>query len=63
MKVTYRDKQWDDLRGGMTARDLVKKLGLQPEAILVVRNGELVTEDTIVKDEDTIKLVAVISGG
>jgi sulfur carrier protein ThiS len=47
----------------MTARMAIKKVGLDPEAVLVVRNGELVTDDTLLKDEDEIRLIAVVSGG
>jgi sulfur carrier protein ThiS len=62
MKVVYRDKQWE-MRGGLTARAAIKKVELDPEAVLVVRNGELVTDDTILGEEDEVKLIAVISGG
>lgn len=62
MRVTYRDKQWE-LRGGMTARDLLRKLEIPQDTVLVVRDGQLITEDTLLKDEDNLKLVAVISGG
>lgn len=62
MKITYRDKAWE-LPGGMTAGDAIKKVGLDPEAVLVVRNGELVTDDVILSDEDEVKLIAVVSGG
>ena len=62
MKVIYRDKQWE-LRGGMAARDLLRKLEIPQDTVLVVRDGQLITEDTILSDDDNIKLVAVISGG
>ena len=62
MRITYRDKEWE-LSGGMTARDAIKKVGLDPEAVLVVRNGELVTDDIILSHEDAVKLIAVVSGG
>jgi sulfur carrier protein ThiS len=62
MKIVYRDKEWE-LRGGMTARAAVKKLDLDPEAILVIRNGKLVTDDTLLENADEVKLIAVISGG
>lgn len=62
MKIIYRDKEWE-LRGGMTARDAINKVGLDPEAVLVVRNGELVTDDVILGEEDEVKLIAVVSGG
>ena len=62
MKIIYRDKEWE-FPGGMTARDAIKKVGLDPEAVLVVRNGELVTDDVILRDGDEVKLIAVVSGG
>ena len=51
------------MKGGITARDAIRKVGLNPEAVLVVRNGQLVTDDTLLHDEDEVKLLAVISGG
>jgi len=62
VKVIFRDKKWE-LRPGMTVRDVILKLGLEPEAVLAVREGQLINEATVTKDGDTIKLVAVISGG
>ena len=44
-------------------RDLIKEIGLIPQAVLAVRNGKLLTEDTMLDEEDEVKLVAVISGG
>ncbi len=62
MKIVYRDKEWE-MSGGMTARDAIKKVGLDPEAVLVIRNGALVTDDAILRDGDKVKLIAVVSGG
>jgi sulfur carrier protein ThiS len=62
MKIIYRDKEWE-LPGGMTVRDAIRKVGLDPEAVLATREGKLINDSTILQDEDVIKLVAVISGG
>jgi len=62
MKITYRDKQWE-LSGRRRVRDVIKEVGLIPQAVLAVRNGKLVAEDTMIDEEDEITLVAVISGG
>ena len=51
------------MKAGMTARAAIKKVGLDPESVLVVRDGQLVTDDTILKDGDEVRLIAVISGG
>lgn len=62
MQITFRDKKWE-LKGNIAARDAIKKIGLDPEAILVVVNGTLTTDDVLLKEDDQVKLVAVVSGG
>jgi sulfur carrier protein ThiS len=62
VKVIFRDKKWE-LRAGMTVRDAILKVGLDPQAVLAVRDGKLINEATILRDDDTIKLIAVVSGG
>jgi sulfur carrier protein ThiS len=62
MKLIYRDQEWE-LKGNTTLRDALKKVGLSPEAVLAVREGKLLTDDVILRPEDTVKLIAVVSGG
>ena len=62
VKVIFREQEWD-LRAGMTVRDAILKVGLDPQAVLAVRDGKLVNEAMILQDDDTVKLIAVISGG
>ena len=62
MQITFRDKKYE-IKGGISARDAIKKIGVDPEAVLVVVNGNLVTDDAVLKDGDDVKLVAVVSGG
>ena len=62
VKVTYRDKTWD-VKAGSTVRDVMLKLGLNPEGVLAMREGRLISEETLTREGDTIKLVAVVSGG
>ena len=47
----------------MTVRKALQKLGIEPDSVLATRNGELLTDDEILKENDVIKLVPVISGG
>ncbi len=61
-KMILRKKVYD-IRHGMTIRSALLKLGIQPEAVLPTREGELISEEEIIQDGDVIKLVAVISGG
>jgi sulfur carrier protein ThiS len=43
--------------------DLFKKLSLNPEASLVIRNNELITDKTKLNDKDKLRILPVISGG
>jgi sulfur carrier protein len=43
--------------------DIFKELQLIPEAFLIIRGQDLMTEDEIVADGDSIEVRPVISGG
>jgi sulfur carrier protein len=60
--VTYRDKSWT-IKAGSTVRHVIEKAGLNPESILVVRDGRLINEAILTEDGDELKLLAVVSGG
>jgi len=62
VKIVYRDQEWE-IKGGMTVRDAILKVGLNVEAVLALREGKLIAEDTILKDGDEIELIAVASAG
>jgi sulfur carrier protein ThiS len=62
IKLKYRKQEWE-LEGKFTVRQVIEKVGLNSEAVLAVRDGELITEDTQLQDGDQVRLVAVISGG
>ena len=48
---------------GKTVKELLKQLNLNPEAVIVVRNCEVITEEETIQDRDRIELLSVISGG
>ncbi|MEN3046873.1 MAG: MoaD/ThiS family protein [Candidatus Hydrothermales bacterium] len=43
--------------------DIFKILNFNPEEYIVIRNSEVLTEDEVLKDDDEIELIRVISGG
>ena len=47
----------------MTLSHALEKIDVSREAVIATRNGEIITDDEILQDDDVIKLVAVISGG
>lgn len=52
-----------DVKGPKRVRELLHDLNLIPEAYLVIRGDDLVTEDEMLKDDDVIEVRPVISGG
>jgi thiamine biosynthesis protein ThiS len=62
VKLILRDQEYE-VRPGMTLLDALKKNNILPEGVICTRDGELITEDEILKDADVIKLVSAISGG
>jgi sulfur carrier protein ThiS len=44
-------------------KELLKTLKINPSAIILVRNNEVILEDESLKEDDEIKILSVISGG
>ncbi len=61
-KLIFR-KQEHEIKHGMTVRKAIQKLNIEPDSVIITRNGQLLTDDEIIKENDVIKLVPVISGG
>jgi sulfur carrier protein ThiS len=62
VEITFRNKRYE-VKENITARDALKKIGIDPESVLITVSGKLVTDDTLLRQGDEVKLVAVISGG
>jgi sulfur carrier protein len=64
MKVRLRNPDREvDLTGPRTVRDVLGELGVDPDTVLVIRSGELITRETPVRDDEMIEIRPVISGG
>lgn len=61
-KIRYRKQEWE-VASGMTVRAAIEKIGLDPYAVLALRDKKLVNDQTILAPGDEIKLVNVVSGG
>jgi sulfur carrier protein ThiS len=46
-----------------SAKSLLERLGVNPEVVLIVKDGVLVTEAETIDDAEKIELLSVISGG
>lgn len=62
VKIVYRKKEYE-MKPGMTLSSTLKKLRIHPTEVIAVRDGEMITEDEILRDGETIRLIPVISGG
>ena len=47
----------------LTANELLEKMGLSPQAFLLVRNKGLLTGRELINDGEEVRIIAVISGG
>ncbi|HHX44582.1 MAG TPA: MoaD/ThiS family protein [Chloroflexi bacterium] len=61
-KISYHKQEWE-INSGMTVRDAIIKIGLDPYAVLALRDKKLINDQTIIEPDDEIRLVNVISGG
>jgi sulfur carrier protein ThiS len=61
-QLKLRDKVYE-VPSGMTVRDALLRLEIEPESVLPTRDGELITDDEHLREGEVIRLVAVISGG
>jgi|AMZC01.1.fsa_nt_AMZC01006579.1_2 sulfur carrier protein ThiS len=60
--LTFRRREFR-VRAGQTVRQAIVQCGLQPEEVLVTRNGELIEDDVLLQTGDRVKLLPTISGG
>jgi sulfur carrier protein ThiS len=60
--LKLRDKVYE-VPAGMTVRDALLRLAIEPDSVLPTREGQLITDDMQLQEGEVIRLVAVISGG
>ncbi len=52
-----------EIAGRRRVADILRQLGLLPGTVMVIRGGELVTDEDVVEADDAIEIRNVISGG
>ena len=52
-----------EVKEASTVKELLKLLKINPTTVIVARNNELISEDSKLNKNDSIKLISVISGG
>ena len=52
-----------DVAGDRLMREVLAELSIDPDTVLVIRDGELITRHERVDDADAVEVRPVISGG
>jgi sulfur carrier protein ThiS len=64
IKVKDRQKNLEyQIDGPKNVKDIINKFGFIETSILIIRGGELLTKDIVVRDGETIEILPVVSGG
>jgi sulfur carrier protein len=64
VKVVLRNPDRElDVAGGRLLREVLTELAIDPDTVLVIRSGELLTRHDLVDDTDKLEIRPVISGG
>ncbi len=51
------------IEGPKDVMRILKELAVLEDTVLVIRNGSLITKDTVVDDGERIEILPVVSGG
>jgi sulfur carrier protein ThiS len=64
VKVVLRNPDRElDVAGDRLMREVLADLAIDPDTVLVIRDGELITRHERVDDADAVEVRPVISGG
>jgi sulfur carrier protein len=64
VKVILRNPRREiDVDGKRRVKDLLVELDILPSTVLVIRDNELLTSDTVVGGDDVLEVRPVMSGG
>lgn len=64
VKVHIRHQRRDvEIDGPRSVRDLLQELDFNPETVIVIRQGALLTGDAALGSDDEIEIRPVVSGG
>lgn len=67
MNITVNNERTQQVEqiqfSGSTVEELLRRLQLNPEAVLVVRDGVVIPETELLQDNDALEILSVVSGG
>lgn len=63
IQIRNENKKKIELKANSTALELLKKINLTPDEVIVIRKNSPIPVDEILNDKDEIKIIKVASGG
>ncbi len=61
--VDLRENRVHDMKFEGKIKDLMERLGYNPNLYVILKNKKIVTEEETVGKDDTLELIPVVSGG
>ncbi len=61
-KITFEDREWE-IKRRMNVLRFLEREGINPEEVLVLVNGRVVTEDAVMEPQDRVEILLVLSRG
>lgn len=62
MKLKF-DNKIKELEFFGKIKELLKRENINPETVVVLKNGEVISEDERVQNDEELELISVVSGG
>ncbi len=62
MKVKLENREIE-FPGRKKVRHILRELDLNPEEVVVLKDGEPITEDTMIREDEEIEILIVVSRG
>jgi sulfur carrier protein len=64
VRVIYQDGRVKEMEiTEMPIEDLLEELGINPVEVIIAKNGKIVPEDEMVRNDDELKIIMVKHGG
>jgi sulfur carrier protein len=64
VKVRIRHQRREvEIHGPGSVQELLQRLEVNPETVIVIREGELLTDDAALGPDDEVEIRPVVSGG
>jgi sulfur carrier protein ThiS len=62
IQVRYREQIFE-LEASLALLEALERLGIDPETVLAIRDGEMISGEYVLAEGDEVRLVGVIAGG